>query len=63
MSSTSQKLDDLIKVLDQAAEAAESLRTAIDAKDKVGIEMERGELAKSLLAVDQLAMIIYKELD
>ena len=57
-----QKIDDLIKALDRAAESAENLRTALDAKDKVGVPQERAELAKALLAVDQLAKLINREL-
>lgn len=56
------KIDDLIKALDRAADSAENLRTALDAKDKVGIAMERNELAKALLAIDELARLINREL-
>jgi len=57
-----EELDHLLQQLDRAAQAAEALKTDIAAHDELGIIAERIELAKSILAINELHREIGKEL-
>ncbi len=56
------QIDLLLQELDRAAQAAEALKAEIADKDASGIVIERIELAKAILAVNELHREIAQEL-